>query len=93
MVEMVISQTTHTKELKIEDTHITLHHSDNKIQCVTNKAFTTEGHPGQLTDLTVPLHLSTPIVSSIPPTQLLVTQNHHHIPGAQFMRIIYYHLS
>ena len=69
-------QTAHTKDLRIEDIHITTHPSGHSIQLVNNKAFIIEGHPGQVTGFTTLLHLSTLIMSSIPPTQLLVTQTH-----------------
>ena len=68
MVEMVISQTACTKELNIGDTHITPHHSNHQIQHVTNKAFIIEGHPDQVAHFTPLLYVSTPIMSSIPPT-------------------------
>ena len=68
MVETVISQTTHTKELKIEHTHITLHHSDCKIQLVNNRVFTIEGHSGQVNGFPAPLDMGTPIMSSNTPT-------------------------
>ena len=68
MVEMVISQTACTKELNIGDTHITPHHSDHQIQHVTNKAFTIEGHPGQITGFTALLHVNTSIMSYITTT-------------------------
>ena len=58
MVEMVISQTAHIKELKIEDIHITSHHSDCQTQPVNSKAFTIEGQSGQITGFMALLYMS-----------------------------------
>ena len=76
MVEMVILQNACTKKLKIEDLRITQHHLDHQIQILTNKAFITEGHPGQVIGFTALIHMSTLIMSFIPPTLLLVTWKH-----------------
>ena len=45
------------------------------MQHVANKAFIIEGHLGQVTGFAAPVHISTPIVSFIPLTLLLVTWN------------------
>ena len=68
MVETVISQTTHTKELKIEDTHTTPHHSDHQIQYMTNKAITIEGYQSQVTGFMVLVYLNSSRMPSITPT-------------------------
>ena len=93
MVETVVSQTAHTRELKIEDKYITLHHLDHQIHIVTNEAFIIEGQTGQVIHFTALIHVSTPIMSFILPTLLLVTWKHHQIQGKQFIRAIYYHPS
>ena len=84
--------TNHTKELKI-DIPITQHHLDLQIQIMSNQAFIIEDHPGQANGFTVLIHVSTPVMSFILQTLLLVTQKHHHMPGEQFTRAIYYHPS
>ena len=62
MVEMVILQTIHTKELKIEDIPITQHHLDHHIQIVTSEAFTIEDQPGQVIGFTALIHMSTSLM-------------------------------
>ena len=89
MVEMVFLQTACNKKLKIEDIPIPQHHLDDQIKIITNEAFIIEDHPGQIIGLKALIHLSTPIMSFISPTLLLITQKHHHMPGEQFTRTIY----
>ena len=88
MVEMVISQTVHTKSFKIENKPTTQHHLDNKIELVTKEAFTIEDDQGQVISFTALIHVSTLIMFFIPPTLLLERQKHHHMPGEQFTRAI-----
>ena len=90
---MVILHTTHTKQPKIEDIPITQYHLEHHIQIVTNEAFTIEGQPGQVISFISLIHMSTQIMSFIPPTLLLAIQKDHHIQGEQFMRAICYHPS
>ena len=84
MVEMVILQTMHTKELKIEDHHI---------QIMTNEAFIIEDHPGQVIGFKAPTHVSILIMSFILPTLLPATQKYHHMQETQFIKAIYCHPS
>ena len=48
MVEMVVLQTTCTRELTIEDMPIKQHHLDHYTHIVTNETFTIESQPGQV---------------------------------------------
>ena len=64
--EMVVSQTTCTKELQMEDIPITQHSLDHQIQNVTNEAFIIEGHPDQVINIMGLIHVI-PIMSFIPP--------------------------
>ena len=73
MVETVILQTILTRELKIEDIHITQHHLDHHIQIVVNEAFTIEGHPDQVIGSIALIHMNTPIIPFMPPRLLLAT--------------------
>ena len=93
MVETFILQTTHMRETKIEEIPITQHHLGCHIQTVTSEAFTIEGHPGQVIGFKALSHVNTPIMSFMPPTPLLATQKHYHMPGEQFMRAICCHPS
>ena len=61
MMETVISQATLTKQLKLEDKHITLHHSEQQTHHMNNKAFTIEDHPGQIAHFMALFHASTKI--------------------------------
>ena len=76
------------KELKIESIPITQQHLDHQIQIVTNEAFIIEGHLGQVIDFMALIHVSTSVMSFLPPTLLLVTKKHHHMLAEQFMRAI-----
>ena len=54
--KMVIPQTVHTKEPKIEDIFITRYHLDHCIQIVTNEAFIIDGHTHQVIGFTALIH-------------------------------------
>ena len=41
----MVSQTTHTRELKIKDIPVTQHHLDYQTLIITNEAFIKEGYP------------------------------------------------
>ena len=47
-----------------------------------------EGHPVQVTGFTALFHVSTPLMTFFPPTLLLATWKHHHMPGEQCIREI-----
>ena len=93
MMEMVISQTAHTKELKIEDIPITQYHLDHQIQIMTNEAFIIEGHSDHVIDFMLLVHINTPVMSFIPAILLLITCKHHHMSREQFTGAINYHPS
>ena len=93
MMEMVISQAAHSKELKIEDIPIIHHHLDHLIQIATIETFTIEGQTGHVISFTGLFHLSTALMSLLPPTLPLATWKHHHMPEKEFIKAIYYHPS
>ena len=61
---MVILQTTHSRDGKLEDISITQHYSDHHIQTVISKTFTIEGQPGQVIGFITLIHVSIPIMPS-----------------------------
>ena len=92
MMEIVILQTTYSRELKIEDMPITQNHLDDHIQIMVNEDFTVEGQPGQIIGFITLINVITPGMCFMPSSLLLATQKHHHMPGEQFMRTSNYHL-
>ena len=54
---MVFLQTTHTRELNLEDITITQHHLDHHIQIMLNEAFTIDGQPGQVISFIALIHV------------------------------------
>ena len=81
IVEMVILQTTHTKDGKIEDIIITQHHLGHYIQTVISEVFIIEGQPGQAISFITLTHMSVPIMSFTCLMLLLITCKLHKIPG------------
>ena len=66
MVELSFHKV-HVPRPTVEGTHITLHHSDNQIQHVNNKAFTIEAHPAQVTGFMALFHMCPIMMSHITP--------------------------
>ena len=81
MVEMVVLQTTITRETKIEEIPIGQYHLVHQIQTMLNEAFTIEGHPCKVIGFIALNHVNTSMMSFMPPTLLLAIQKHYHMPG------------
>ena len=86
MVEMVIPQTIHTSNGKIEDRTITQHHLDHHIQMMISEVFTIEGQPGQAIGFITLTLMSIPIMSFTHLMLLLISCKPYKMPGKQFWR-------
>ena len=64
-MEIIISKTKLTMQLKLGITQLKMHHSDQWTHYRNNKAFTREDHPGQKACFMAPFHMSTTIMPYI----------------------------